>query len=186
MGNKEGREITINAEALQELVRAEARALLAEELPHQLAPQIRTLEEKFTGDMAAMRGHDRPPLVERMIACKSPATGSTFQARIVESRGWPQGKVVDLVDYTHPDGIDKHVADGGIVPDGLNIRIGADRAGKAKLPDGTEITISVGDFTPEYKMWKYAEYWKRDLVEFVGKPFAEYIRAKPEAAQAAE
>lgn len=173
--------ITLDRGALKELVQAEARALLAQELPKQLAPAVRTLQEKFESDMGAMRGHDRPPLVERTIACKSPLTGSTFTARIVESRGWPQGRIVDLVDYTHPAGIDKHVSDGGIVPDGLTIHIGADRAGKATLPDGTEIAVSIGDFTPEYKMWSYETFWKRDLAEFNGKPFAEYIRAREAA-----
>ena len=110
------------------------------------------VEPSFGDKLEAMR--HQPGARERRIPCTSEDTGATFWARVVESKGFPQGRIIELLEYKHPAGVDKHEIDGGRVPSGLPIG----------RPDN-------GHPTPEYKHWLWEEFWLRDLKSFVGKAF---------------
>lgn len=92
---------------------------------------------------------------ERQIPIKSEVTGGTFQARVVESRGFPEGRIVDLVDYKYPAGYNVKSEEGGLIPRGLKSH---------RDDNGHPLTI--------YKQWLWAEFWKKDLIEYVGKPMS--------------
>ena len=107
--------------------------------------------ERIDGDelqrriLAELRGVGRPaPKMEHLIGCKSELTGATFD---VEIQG---GKVTCLPNYTLPAGHDKHIADGGLVPDGI------------------ELVLKGDNYT--YRVWLKDTFWIVDLKTFVGKP----------------
>lgn len=144
--------ITVDLDTLNALLDAKVEARLKE----MRAVEVKPLDERFQDEMDALRGKQMPALPEETHACESPITGATFTARVLKSRSWPMGRIVELVDYKHPDGTDVHVADGG------------------RCPDGKPIRHKDGSLTVDFKQWRYQEFWKRDLVDLVGKPFASY------------
>lgn len=81
-------------------------------------------------------------------------TGATFIPRVIPSKTHPKGRVVDLLEYTHPEGVDRHQSDGGLVPDGHPILV-TNKAGQMLSAD--------------YKQWKYTTFWRQDLNTYVGK-----------------
>lgn len=143
-----GKQITVDVDTLNELVEAKVKEKLAAATTEMMAPLERRMQE------AAIQ--NSIPQKEDLRPFESPLTGATAQARVLTSRSFPKGRIVDLEHYTHPAGVDVHVADGGLVPDGKEIG------------------------TTDHKMWKYQEFWKRDLNEFIGKPFISYY-SKTEA-----
>jgi hypothetical protein len=100
-----------------------------------------------------MRG-TRPPHEITEVKCTSVETKASFTAIIAKSKTFPGGRVIDLRDYTYPEGHEVHVAEGGIVPDGLTIR----------RPDGQP--------TKEYKHWKWTNFYQMDLRRYVGQDAA--------------
>jgi hypothetical protein len=79
-------------------------------------------DQQYEEQLALVRKRN-PPLHEEAIECVSPLTKSTFIA--ICQRGRAPGstwRVVSLADYTLPAGWDVHVKDGGLVPDGCDIR----------------------------------------------------------------
>lgn len=144
------RMITVDAATLEELVNAKVAALVA---------QIKggTPNENFKEMMDRERGKDRPPIPVQLIPCKSPLTGATFTAKVSPSRKFPGGRIIDLLDYVHPEGTEKHVEEGGLVPKGMIM----------KRPDGI--------LEAQYKLWRYREFWLKDLQQFNGKPMTSYI-----------
>lgn len=137
------KQITVDADTLSELIEAKVQARMASLMSG-------TPDETFAKAMAAARGKDKAPLLEELHECKSPITGATFTARVLISVSLPKGRVVELIDYTHPTDANTYEADGGKVP-----------AGKV-----------VG--SKDWQVWRYETYWKRDLLDLVGKPFANY------------
>jgi hypothetical protein len=139
---------------------------LTEEQFHQLLtaarppapPEPPSLDERHEQFVKAQQ-EDRPIHKEfawgRVV---SDETGASFVPRVVQSRGYPKGRVVELLDYQYPAGIDRHVNEGGLVPLGLPI------ANKS----------STGDlaYTPQYKQWRYTDYWQSDLRRYVGRDAA--------------
>jgi len=65
----------------------------------------------------------------------------------------PQKIVKTLVNYTEPPEAMKSIDEGGVVPNGLEI----------KQVDG--------QLTTHYKQWRYDQFLKADLATYVGKPF---------------
>lgn len=116
----------------------------------------KSLDEKMVEDMARYRGADRPPLPEYVIPCKSPVTGATFGVRILKSKAYPEGRIVELIDYVRPTGWDKHVDEGG-------------------LYDGVRDTLydkKTGVFAPSIAFRKYAfeRYLRVDSSQLQGQP----------------
>ena len=97
---------------------------------------------------------DRPLHKIEKIACMSLETGSSFTAVVASSKTFPEGRVVTLEDYAFPPGIDMHVDEGGLVPNGMAL----------KLKDGSE--------TKDFKHWKWLNYYQKDLQRYVGRDAA--------------
>jgi hypothetical protein len=112
-------------------------------------------DEKVAALVADLEGKTRPSPRQRLIPGLSRRTGATFMFRVVESRGFKEGRIVELVDYKYPEGVDKHVQDGGIVPDGMMM---------TRADNGKEL--------PLFRQWRYDNFWKSDLNEFIGKPLS--------------
>ncbi len=99
----------------------------------------------------------------RSIACKSEETGATFDANINASRTFANGRVVGLGNYRHPPSAYIHQAQGGRVPDGLQIFSNA----ASSVRPGEE--PRKGELTPYFLQWRYEEFWKADLRRYNGK-----------------
>lgn len=88
--------------------------------------------------------------IER-FKCTSLETEASFTAVVATSKTFPEGRVVALDGYTYPPGSDAHIEDGGLVPNGLVIRM------KDNLTP-----------TREWKQWRWL-FWQADLKRFIGK-----------------
>lgn len=86
-----------------------------------------------------------------LIPCKSPGTGATFNADVQRET------VIRLVDYAYPPEAETHQDQGGAVPNGLDVK---------------DVN---GQYTIQYKQWRYENYWKADLALYVGKRFNKSI-----------
>ena len=92
------------------------------------------------------------PIKQENVECVNRETGSEFVAEVMPSRQFPQGRVVRIRDYKHPDGVDARQKDGGLVPDGYVIG------------------------SNEHREWKKDRYFKADLQRWVGGPLPAFIR----------
>lgn len=145
----EKKSFTLDAESLEALIEAKVAARLAQ-----------NAQANVSSDPLAKRLQDaaRPEVQEEtLVPCESPFTGARYTARVLKSRAWPQGRIVDLLDYKLPPGTDKHMNEGGLVPDGMIM----------SSPDGKGLTH-------DYKWWRYTSFIQRDLREFNGKPLQSY------------
>jgi hypothetical protein len=70
------------------------------------------------------------------------------------------GTVKTLINYRYPDGFDRHIKDGGVVPEGMEIhdqsKEGAERAG--------------------YGQWLAETFWQADLKRFCGRALPPHVR----------
>jgi hypothetical protein len=140
--------VTLGLDELNALIAAGARAAVAEA---QAKGTVDALD--FDKAMKLIRGGDRPAAKIRHEDCVSPLTGASFRAKVVESKMTPLGRVIDLEDYTWPDGVDVPVSQGGLMPD-AHLRAPAET----------------------HAHWKYWEFMRRDLNEFAsGKAFTRYL-----------
>lgn len=149
--------------AAHEMSTADAIAQLAESLK----PQGPLQQAGFTQAAIDQLTKLPTPNKYRHIACKSEETGATFTAHVIESKKFPNGRIVALGDYTHPAGAIRFQRDGGLVPD--NFPILKDATGGA-LGDGVEIQNH--QLSTAYKQWRWENFWQRDLARFVGKEIA--------------
>lgn len=116
--------------------------------PTHAAPSPISVEEfpgQYASILKAMRERPAPPEPEPVM-CVSPITGSTFRARLRLD-----GRVLELLDYAYPEGIDKHEGDGG------------------RVPNGSPIYNANGKFDSHYLQWRWSEFWYADLRAWVGK-----------------
>lgn len=161
MANEKTREMT-TAEAIAELAR-------------QLKPQ--TAAEKAGLSPAQVKRLEEPgkPLRWRRVACKSDATEATFTAYVSESRSHPNGRIIALENYEHPPGTHTYRANGGLVPDQLQIL----RAGLGAPQEGDKVPRH--DYNIYYLDWRYKEFWLVDLTRFGGKALLQSHAISPEA-----
>lgn len=165
---------------LDRLERLEARSSGA---PANNEPPL-TADETMAKLMAALRGQqeglDALGLVEIVEGCTSDISGATFDAEVQYPVVKHMGKIVGKLEnkgvvkvmrnYAWPAGIDKHVADGGVVPDGMTMHeLG---------PSGTQETDA-------FRQWKYETFAKADNRRFVGKPLPAHVRPRVDAVAAA-
>jgi hypothetical protein len=129
----------------------------------------KTHDEQIRDAIDAQRGKGRPLPPEQLIYCKSPITGSTFTARLIESRNKEIGnRVVELLDYQRPQGWNVHKMDGGMVPDVW------------PLVEGEDIDVP---FDPKRKpglkfsSWFWAEFLQKDAAALIGLPLPKNWRA---------
>ena len=145
---------TIDAAALGALI----DDIVARRLKDALA--ARSVDDRFEEEMALLRGTKRPLPHEQLVECASPVTKATFTARLLMPRKeGGQYRVVELIDYTKPDGWDRSVSNGGLVPDGVEI-YGQD--GKMTLRFGASVNQN---------------YYNRDNRDVMGKPLEPQYRA---------
>jgi hypothetical protein len=95
-------EIKITPELLASLVSAEVAKIMTAKTP----------DQRIAEAMSIQRGTNRPPREEMTVACKSPMTGATFNARLERLTDGTLG-VTELLDYERPAGWDKTKQDGG-------------------------------------------------------------------------
>lgn len=173
MANKEqaatpttgGETVMISSTALQELLAAAVKQGVESGMRSQ-APTAQPgdpLAQPFSAEMDAFRGKHLPKQILRRIPCKSEETGSSFVALCLQTGQGVYGKIVTIEEYLYPPGIGKHVRDGGIVPDGMQIRDA----------NGQEV--------PLYKQWRWEEFWKKDLAYYNRRPFLKRYAASSEA-----
>jgi hypothetical protein len=114
-------------------------------------PPEATEEEKFKAieKMAA----ERPLFPEFKHGRVKSRTGATFVPRIVASRTHPKGRVVDLLEYQYPDGVDVPQDMGGLAPTGMAIS----HTGEGGFR-----------YTTRYKQWRYETFYRKDLTDYVG------------------
>lgn len=145
--------VSIPASALTELINSRVRDEVLKILT------AKTPDEQITERLAALRGQNRPPPPESTVDCRSPITGATFKARCVQSRAYPDGRIVEITDYAHPEGIDVPKVDGG--------RCDMPREKMFIQREDGEFTQ---DFTKPYLYWRYQNFWAKDWNELSGQP----------------
>jgi hypothetical protein len=99
----------------------------------------------------------------RYIPCKSEETGATFDAHVLESRDaklYPQGRIVNLRNYKHPEGTETYQSNGGLVPDGLQILVHG---------------AGPGTYTDTYKQWRWTTFYQTDLRRYVQRAIAAHL-----------
>lgn len=106
----------------------------------------------------------------RMIPGKSEETGSTFTLHVVESKGMPHGRIVQLVGYKHPDGMLVEERNGGKMPDGFPAL--KNQQEYPSIPEGQEVPRHM--LTVRYLHWRWDNFWKADLKRLVGKELKSY------------
>jgi hypothetical protein len=136
----------------------------------------KTHDESMAERMRAMRGQDKPAAPEEMIPCRSPLTQSTFVARVILSRQFPAGRVVELFDYVRPEGCDKHAEDGGLYH------------GQREWMRAVEPGKPLDKGQHKYRHWLYSSFWATDWKALSGKSvsFLAQWRVTPAADKAAE
>jgi hypothetical protein len=119
----------------------------------------KTPDEQIAERLDALRGKNRPPPLESLVECRSPITGSTFKARCVQSKTYPDGRIVEILDYTFPDGIDVPKDDGGLCD-----------MPREKMFVQREDGEFTHDLTKPYLYWRYQNFWAKDWNELSGQP----------------
>lgn len=109
----------------------------------------------------------------RVIPGYNEERGTTFQMFVVESKAFPNGRVVRLEGYKHPDGIDRHQMQGGLVPDGHPIyNQGGGMGSEAER---------AASMNPLYKQWRFEHFYQADLKEVAsGRSLASRFCVDPE------
>jgi hypothetical protein len=142
----------LDAERDERFAKAVGKAI-AEAMKPSIDPNM-TPDERHQMVMRELRGVDRPPAHRSWIAkdCPSEDTGARFDADMRDEI------VMTFASYTFPAGIDKNIADGGIVPDGI------------------KVTEEGADYS--YRHWRWTNFLQADLRRFVGKPLPPSARPK--------
>jgi hypothetical protein len=99
----------------------------------------------------------------RDIPWRSEETGATGVAHVVESKKFPNGRIVSIAGYTHPPEAYIHESDGGRVPDGFGMWEGHQRS----VPEGQEPQL--GDLNPAFRQWRYETFYRADLRFYIGR-----------------
>src|SRR5271166_74168 len=141
--------VTLPASALAELIASAVREEVAK-----VASKPRP-DSQMQEAMDRLRGKDIPPPPEEVRECLSPLTGSRFKVRLVMSRAFPGGRVMEMFDYVRPEGWDKHKEDGGLCD---------------LVRDQMLINQQTGKHFLKYLEYVYKAYWQRDWKELSGKP----------------
>lgn len=94
---------------------------------------------------------------------RSEQTGATFWAKVAASNTFPQGRVIDLMQYTHPEGTEVSQDNGGLYPSG-----------------SPEIKEPSGAYSAYFKSWRWNEFFKRDLQSLVGRALISRLTVTPQ------
>lgn len=111
-----------------------------------------TPNEMFAAQLKNQRQSSDPPIKVQMTPdCVSQLTGAKFTAHS------SHGTIFAIPDYVYPPGIETHTPEGGLVPDRMAIK------------------DTHGQYTAEYKQWRWESFWQIDLKAYVGKPLPAYL-----------
>ncbi len=155
---------------------AEALTALAHAIVKAGNPSTGLLTGMSEARLAQVRGENDKPKRFKRIAGKSPETDATFTMLVVESRTFPAGRVVQLLDYKHPAGMFTPISEGGKCPDGSLVW----RDGKPPVQITNEEQVPGTALTAQYKQWRYEMYWQTDLRRVAsGNPLRIYNCANP-------
>jgi hypothetical protein len=134
-----------------DMLKAMLDGMVADALAKRLS--AKSPDEAMREAMDRQRGKDRPKQPVWLVDCESPITGARFTARIVPSRAYPEGRVVEMLNYVRPAGWDRKKQDGGL------------------YHDGEEWPILEADGRPSkvFARWVYLEFWSKDMAEIGGK-----------------
>jgi hypothetical protein len=108
----------------------------------------------------------------RVVRCKSEETESTFDCVVVESNKHPNGRITSMTNYKHPDKMFVMQANGGRVPDGMQI-LKENQAGM-----NADLEIPRHQLSNQYLQWRWTEFWQKDLRRYVGKGLAAHYCAE--------
>lgn len=159
---KEDQVVAVSAAALQ--------AMINEAVAGKMAQVKADIVDPLERRLAAANELNTAPIEESRQDCQSPTTFSNFTARILKSRGFPKGRIVDLENYQYPPEAEMYVRDGGHVPDDTPIK-----------------DAKTGAYDKAYMKWRAENYWIKDIREWNGKPFTSYLlRTEAEKRRAAE
>ena len=130
-------------------------------------------DEQMRDYMDRARGKNIPPPPEELVPCVSPMTGSKFVARVIMSRAYPLGRIVELLDYERPVGWDAHKEDGGLYDGPKNFMLINPETGLPRI---------------KYRQWAYQTFYMVDWNHLSGKPASilDHWRVKPATDKAAE
>ncbi len=151
------------AESMRALASAPRGLSLADVEAHQMKLLATPHDEIMRKDLDKQRGRDRPPPPEFLVPCKSPLTGATFTARCVVSRTYPEGSVVEMLDYAYPDGIEVPKARGGLYPYPEDSMYEDPAKGH---PPGTK--------SGKFNVWLHANFYQSDARSML--PGGEHLR----------
>lgn len=137
-------------------------------------PQHPLAQAGFTPEQIEAITKPPKPRRWRRVACKSEETGATFEANVVESKGYTNGRITGILNYRHPSSAYITQSNGGRVPDGMPIFVN----GAVSLRDGEEPRPD--QLTPLFKQWRWDEYWKRDIRHHNGRELTSSVCAAPD------
>jgi hypothetical protein len=139
--------------AVSGAIAAAPRALSIDDVKAEMARVMaKPADEVMRADIDRLRGRDRPLPKEFLIPCRSPMTGATFAARCVASRSFPEGSVVELLDYVYPPGIDQARSEGGLYPYPADTMYADPAFGN---PPGAK--------SAKYKVWLWDSFRRTDM-----------------------
>jgi hypothetical protein len=114
----------------------------------------------------------------RLVPWRSPDTGATAMAHVVESKTFKHGRVTGLHGYTHPrEAYISKREDGtgeGLVPYGMDIW----RDGPVDLPEDRE--PATGVFNVNFLHWRWQNFFQSDLKAQIGKELKSHACQNPE------
>jgi hypothetical protein len=152
--------ITLTREALAELIQGAAAAAskaaietMRGPMPDNGLDQHEAMAQRLT--RALKPSEAALAAITRVPGHVSPYTGATFTVVIAPSDRYRGGRIITLEDYEHPAAASTHEIDGGSVPDGMAMA-----------------HPKTGEITPEYKDWRWKNFYQRDLQAYPGKPAA--------------
>lgn len=159
MAEERNGRITLTIEELKELVGA--RGGESPVVRVEPAQQL-TEEEAFAKALRRDTADRTPPTLRREPRVTE--DGVRFTAVIAPSRRYKAGIVVNLEDYQYPEDAETKVAKDGQTPNGLQI----------KKPNG--------EYTQQFKQWRWVTFYQRDLKAYVGRDASLLPRASEQVA----
>jgi len=132
---------------------ADTRSVVRDELAAVMS--AKTPDQRIAEAMGRMRGAGNPLPPETLIPCVSPLTGATFTARVITSKPFPLGRIVELLDYAQPAGFDVHITDGGLYDGDRSTLINQNGIKEPKQP---------------FRLYVYKRYWQVDTNALAGRP----------------
>jgi hypothetical protein len=149
--------VTLTRADLDQTIKSAVEAGVAAALAAQrgvlgVLPESSTIEERIHAQLGTPVP-ERKPLAIKTQKCFNVRNGAHFTAVIAPSRTYPEGRVVDLSDYSYPADIAERAK-------GISI-VNPKSSGDPTVPGKNGLT-------PQFLQWRYETYDKADRTAFVG------------------